>query len=136
MRTEHPGYYGVVIGAALPWYMGLGLVFTFLSGEIRHSRDYDLAFAYVPVEAWGALYLLLGVTLAIAATVPKVPHIYVRALMGVGWLCTFFFEVTFCLTLITNGLDTPTILAAWGTILVVEFKAIVEPERNPLSHHR
>lgn len=135
IRREHPGYYGVVIGAALPWYFGLGVIFTFLHGEIARSADYKLALAYVPLTGWGIWYMALGTALAIAGTVPRVPHKYVRALMSIGWFCTCYFLVTFVVTLVDHGLATPTIVVAWLTLLVVEYKAIFEAESNPLMGH-
>ncbi len=135
-RHDHPGYYGVILGAALPWYMGLGAIFTFYGSHVDSDPDYDTALTYVPIQAWGAFYLLLGVALFLASTIPRVPHGYVRFLMAVGWCCTFYFEVLFIATLIIQGLETPTIIAAWGTILIVEFKAIVEPTSNPLTMER
>lgn len=135
-RVNHPGYYGVIVGAALPWYTGLGLLFLTYGEKIASNPDYDIATRYVPIQTWGVIYVVLGLSLFTVATVARVPHRYVRVLMGVGWCLTWFFEITFVITLATDGLFTPTIVAAWGTILIVEFKAIIEPERNPLSTHR
>lgn len=132
IRTKHPGYYGVVIGAALPWYFMTGVIFTFLHDQVRQSVDYKLALAYVPVTVWGIWYMGLGLALAVSASVPRIPHRYVRVLMMAGWLSTGFFLMTFLITLAQGGLETPTIAAAWATLLVVEYKAIFEAESNPL----
>ncbi len=135
-RIEHPGYYGVIVGAALPWYTGLGLLFAFDGPQIASNPDYTIALQFVPIHVWGIFYIILGLSLFTMATVSRAPHSYVRFLLGLGWCCTLFFETTFVVQLATNGLFTPTIVAAWGTILIVELKAIVEPDANPLTQHK
>jgi hypothetical protein len=131
IRNEHPGYYGVCMAAALPWYCGLGTTFLVDPSVLNVSHAYHVVLHYIPPVAWGIWYVLLGLTLAVCVTVPKIPHKYARVCLICGWLCTLFFLLTFILSDIFGAPPTLTLIPAFTMILLVEYRAILESEKNP-----
>lgn len=133
IRHTHPGYFSVTLGLALPWYIGLGIGFSLyehtLSGQ--ESRTYDLISAYVPLQAWGAIYLLLGTTLLISLLSKKVPHIYVRICCGLGLMLTTFWFALYIVALATGRMDLIAVMPAWATVACVEWAAFREPQEGP-----
>lgn len=133
IRRTHPGYFGVTLACALPWYIGLGVGFTFFKGKPVSASAYELVASYVPLQAWGVAYLTLGLALLIACTIPSVPHTYVRVLTGTGLLFTVFWVINFAVSFAVGKLDVVSVLPAWCTIALVELQAMKEPEDGPVS---
>lgn len=131
IKRTHPGYYGVATALAVPWYLGLGVSFTFFHGVPVSADAYKLVAAYVPLHYWGAVYLLLGVALFVASSFPKVDHSYVRIVAGLGLVITSFWIVFFMISVFTNQMDAITVIPAWLTIACIEWAAVKEPELGP-----
>lgn len=136
IRRTHPGYFGVTLACALPWYICLGIGFTFFKGKPVSATAYELVASYVPLQAWGVVYLVLGAALLLACTVPRIPHIYVRVLTGTGFLFTVFWILNFIVSLAVGKLDAVSVIPAWCTIALVELQAIKEPVDGPVSRRR
>lgn len=132
-RRKHPGYFGVLMGLAIPWYQGLGLTFLLQGHMLRAAPSYRLVLHYVPPQVWGIVYLAVGVLLLVGATVKRIPHILVRRVIVFGWLLTLFYLITFIVNDIVNGIPPATLIPAFTTMLLIEYRAIVEPESNPAA---
>lgn len=135
-RHEHPGYFGVLMGLAIPWYQGLGLTFLLQGHMLRAAPSYRLVLHYVPPEIWGIVYLAVGVLLLVGTTVKRIPHIFVRRIIVFGWMLTLFYLITFVVNDIVNGIPPATLIPAFATMLLIEYRAIVEPETNPAAATR
>lgn len=133
-RKVHPGLFRVVIGLAIPWYIGLGIGFTFFTGtKLTSATTYDLVSKHIPLQFWGGSYLMLGTAMCIATLVPKIPHFYVKLLSGIGLVMTTTWIATFIFSIFLDKLDTISVLPAWTMIAMVEWAALNEPYRGPGS---
>lgn len=117
---------------ALPWYLGLGLGFLLYEGTLsgRDSKTYALVSAYVPLTAWGVIYLLLGTALLVSLLVKEVPHIYVRICCGIGLMLTTFWFALYTVALVTGRMDLIAVMPAWATVACVEWAAFREPTQG------
>lgn len=138
IRTEHPGYHGVVMGLSVPWYMGLGAVLTFMPVKHLIGLNLPLITSTVPLRVWGVVYMALGLAIATCASVPRIPHRYVRFLLGLGFVFTNFWLINFIVSAFTGHLEALSRAPAWATVVLVEYQTIIEPEVNPatLRGHR
>jgi hypothetical protein len=133
IRRTHPGYFGVTLGLSLFWYIGLGVGFTFSHGTISaRSKVYGLIGAYIPLQAWGVIYLVLGATLLTAILNPRISHQVVRVCCLLGLLLTTFWLALFLYALAAHKMDLISVIPAWLTVALVEWSAFREPERGPM----
>jgi hypothetical protein len=129
IRRTHPGYFRVTLGLSLTWYLGLGIGFVVFHGEASKSATNRLVEAYVPLLAWGFVYLVLGFILLATIFVRGVPHTVVRVCTGVGLVCTTFWLTTYIISAFQGHLHLVSVIPAWATICLVEWAALTEPER-------
>lgn len=130
IRHTHPGYFQVITGLAIPWYMGLGVGF-YIGGSTlvaSNSKAYHLIDAYIPLRAWAVIYFALGLALLISASAPSVPHGYVRVCCGIGLTLTIFWLSVWIVALLLGRMDLIAVIPAFTAILFVEFAALREPQ--------
>lgn len=128
-RRQHPGYFSVTMALAIPWYLGLGIGFTFAHGKPVDAEVYQLVSTYVPLQLWGIVYLALGAALILSVTKRDIPHIYVRLVTATGLFVTTFWIISYIAALMIGKMDAITVLPAWLTLACVEWAAVIEPER-------
>jgi hypothetical protein len=129
IRRTHPGYFRVTLGLALTWYISLGAGSVIFHAEASRSATNKLVEAYVPLLAWGFIYLALGVALLAAITVRRVPHVVVRVCTGTGLVLSCFWLTTFVISALEGRLHLVSVIPAWATLCLVEWAALNEPER-------
>ena len=130
IRRTHPGYYRVTMAYALLWYCGLGVTFLLLPERDTLIGTYDVITALLPVWEWGVLYITIGVTLAVTASIPTVPHSYVRACLSLGFVLGVFWVIALLIAAFDGQTGAFTRLPAWTTLSVIGYAALIEPERS------
>lgn len=135
IRRTHPGYFSVTLGLALPWYIGLGVCFTFFgNSKLTSATAYDLISSYVPLWIWGIAYLSIGLGLLAAILIRSVRHETIRILTGIGLALTSAWIVCFVISGVIGQLDAASVIPAWCTVACVEWAAMTEPEHGPKTH--
>lgn len=130
IRLMHPGYWGVVLGLSIPWYMGLGAGLLLLSEQYLMVYDYEIISRYIPLHFWGALYLFIGLGLFLSATIPKIPHKFVRIFAALGLCVTVFWLVAFIITVALGELSAYLLIPPFLTVALIEYRAVIESEVN------
>lgn len=136
IRKNHPGYYGVCMAIGLIWYTGTGIGLLIDQSAYKSFFDYRFVDKHISLTYWALLYLTLGLGLVLSASIPKIPHVWVRGFTTAGMALTVFWLAGFIISLIMGHRMAYVLIPPFAAIALTEYRAIVENDTNPAMQNK